>query len=276
MTALVFVASFALGVATALEWQAPRDSRRRMLVAMALLTVAIALVTSPELALVDGALVFALVLSSDRLGRDKLAEILTETWPEVLAETRERVVNIGESLPSALFGAASGFPADIALRFQKAHEDFTLQGDLGHAFAQSFSSLSDPATTEILATVVLVARDGATEAAHTLEVMAKDATRRRSLAREVKSRLAGARLARLFILAVPLALMLAGVAVSGGIAGYLTPTGYALCTLAVCTTAGCWAWSARYLTPLGSAPVKAVRIPSWFSDLYFGGRPWAS
>lgn len=218
----------------------------------------------------------ALVLSRDRLHRDKLTENLTEIWPDVLSEARARVVNIGESLSTALFGAASAFPAEIAKLFQSAQDDFSLTGDLSDAFAHSLASLDDPSSKEILATVVLVARDGATEAGRTLEIMVADATRRRSLAREVKSRLSGARLARIFILAVPVALMLAGIAISGGLAGYATRDGYALCALALCTVAGCWAWSARYLTPLTAPAKKTAHIPHWFGDLYFGGRPWAS
>ena len=65
--------------------------------------------------------------------------------------------------------------------------------------------------------------------------------------KDARSRQAGARFARLFVLAVPLGMALAGMSIGNGRDAYRSTPGQAIVLAALALVVGCWVWARQIM-----------------------------
>jgi len=111
------------------------------------------------------------------------------------------------------------------------------------------SLASDAITPDVARALAGLDNGSASEVQHGLATLVVELQAELDIAVELGAGLAGARLARLLVLSVPLVLGALGVALVGP-GAYATPLGERLVALALLTLLGCWLWASSLLVPL--------------------------
>ena len=109
------------------------------------------------------------------------------------------------------------------------------------------SELADPTCDATCETLLIAHEIGGTGVDRRLADLAEDRRNDLRYRKEVRSRQAGVRFARRFVLIVPFAMACAGLLIGEGRESYRTPTGQLLVVAAIGITALCWAWAGRML-----------------------------
>ena len=88
---------------------------------------------------------------------------------------------------------------------------------------------------------------GGSEIGRRLEALADDRTQDAQGRKDARSRQAGARFARRFVLFVPLGMALAGMSVGNGRSAYRTLTGQMFVLIGIALVVVCWLWAGRVM-----------------------------
>ena len=163
-------------------------------------------------------------------------------WPQMIEELRILTGSVGRSVPQALFEVGQRAPEVLRPAFATAQREWSLTGDFPSVVKILKQELAEPTADATLETL-LVAHEVGGDLDRRLADLAED--RRRDLLerRAARSAMAGARLARAFVVVVPLGMLLAGLSVGQGAAAYRTPDGGLLVGVAAAMVAVCWWWA---------------------------------
>lgn len=209
----------------------------------------IALVLAPWVA-VSAALATLATVVVDRTRTTRRVESEAQrAWPAVLDEISTRLVGFGDPLPDALFASTWALPRPLQHALSRAERLWRVSGDLQTAMQGVLDDVG-PASRDTLRTLARLAHRSSQEAADVVATLAARHREEAALATDLRARLAGARLARSFVVAVPGLLLAVGVVIGGGPAPYLTTFGATVLTIAILIVAGCWAWADHYLEQL--------------------------
>jgi tight adherence protein B len=166
-----------------------------------------------------------------------------ESWPRLIEELRMLTGSLGRSIPQALFEVGQRAPEDLRPAFAAAHREWLLSTDFARTIAVLKARLGD-ATTDAVCETLLVAHEvGGSEIDRRLEALAEDRRLDCQGRKDARSRQAGARFARRFVLVVPLGMAAAGMSVGDGRAAYRTATGQVLVLVGIAVVAACWLWA---------------------------------
>lgn len=178
---------------------------------------------------------------TDRRGRAQ------EAWPRMIEEIRVQTGSLGRSIPQALFDVGRRGPAELRPAFEAAQREWLLTTDLARTFAVLKDLLADP-TADMACETLLVAHEiGGADLDRRLEALAADRRQDVQGRKDARARQAGARFARLFVLAVPAGMALAGMSIGNGRAAYQSGPGQAAVLAALVMVVGCWAWAGRVM-----------------------------
>ena len=178
---------------------------------------------------------------ADRRRRDQ------EAWPRMIEEIRVQTGSLGRSIPQALFDVGRRGPAEMRPAFEAAHREWLLTTDLARTFAVLKDLLADP-TADMACETLLVAHEiGGADLDRRLEALAADRRQDVQGRKDARARQAGARFARLFVLAVPAGMALAGMSIGNGRAAYQSGPGQAAVLAALVMVLGCWTWAGRVM-----------------------------
>ncbi|MEZ5243913.1 MAG: hypothetical protein R2707_02360 [Acidimicrobiales bacterium] len=170
-----------------------------------------------------------------------------DAWPRMIEEIRVQTSSLGRSIPQALFEVGRRAPDELRPAFAAAQRQWLLTTDLSRTFAVLKERLADP-TADIACETLLVAHElGGTDLDHRLEALAEDRRQDVQGRKDARSRQAGARFARLFVLAVPAGMALAGTSIGNGRDAYRTSTGQMIVALSLALVIGCWVWAGRVM-----------------------------
>ncbi len=200
----------------------------------------------PAVAAGFGAL--AAPLATYRNRRSRLGEIARNAWPSLLEELRLEVGTLGRSVPAALLDVGRRAPTEpMRAAFSAAHREWLLSTDFARVVRMLQDRLADPTADTVLETLLVASEIGGTDIDQRLARLLADRQTDLRHRHEARSRQAGVRFARWFVLIVPFAMALVGLGIGDGRAAYREPTGQLVAGLAVTFVVGCWWWSAAIL-----------------------------
>lgn len=182
-----------------------------------------------------------------RARRSELRSTAHESWPRLLEELRIRVGSAGRSVPQALFEAGRGAPAALRPAFGAAHREWLLSTDFERTLAVLKRRAAD-ATADVACETLLVAHEvGGSDLDRRLRALIDDRSQEVQSRKDARSRQAGVRFARRFVLLVPCGMVLAGASIGTGRAAYSTAWGQSMAVLGILVVAACWIWAGLLL-----------------------------
>lgn len=193
------------------------------------------------------ALGLAVVGTRRRDARRELTAL--DAWHRWLSELALRVGTLGEALSEAFWVSVEPIPPDLALAIARARSHFRVARDFTAAIGLLGEQASDATTATVCRALATLDGLATHEVTRSLEALARDLDAQRAVAHELDARLAGARLARGLVLAVPALLVVVGMAIAGPSA-YATPLAERIEAVSLVTLLGCWLWASHLLVPV--------------------------
>lgn len=188
-----------------------------------------------------------LPVSSHRHRRRVARDQAHDAWPRMVEEIRIQTSSLGRSVPNALFAVGRRAPDALRPAFDAAHREWLLTTDFARAAQILGEQLADAAVDVTLETLVVAHDLGAIDLDARLAALAEDRRQDVQGRKDARSRLAGARFARRFVLAVPFGMAAAGMSIGSGRDAYRSPTGQLVVAIAVALVAVCWFWSGHVM-----------------------------
>jgi tight adherence protein B len=248
-----------------------RPARRRLgladwLVQAGLADVDVAqfVVVSGALALVGGAVGLALFggvlaasalgvclavtpLASYRVRRTQRRSTAQESWPRIIEDIRILTSSLGRSVPQALFEAGRRAPESLRPAFAAAQREWLLSTDFDRTVRVLKAGLADPTADAACETLLVAHEVGGTDLDRRLEALIEDRVIDVQGRKDARSKQAGVRFARRFVLLVPLGMALVGMSIGNGRAAYATPWGQTMVVVGITAVVACWVWAGRLL-----------------------------
>jgi tight adherence protein B len=198
-------------------------------------------------ALVLGACLGTAPLAAYRVRRQRRRSAAQEAWPRIIEEVRILTSSLGRSVPQAVFEAGRSAPESLRPAFAAAEREWLLSTDFERTVGVLKADLADP-TADAAAETLLVAHEvGGTDLDRRLDALIEDRVVDVQGRKDARSRQAGVRFARRFVLLVPLGMALVGMSIGDGRAAYATPWGQVMVAVGLLTIVACWAWAGRLL-----------------------------
>ena len=186
-------------------------------------------------------------VASYRRRRARRMAVAREAWPAMIEEIRLRTGSLGRSIPQALFEVGARGPVEMRPAFEAAHREWLLTTDFERTVEVLKDRLADP-TADVTCETLLVAHEiGGADLGRRLAALAEDRILDLQGRKDAKAKQAGARLARRFVVLVPIGMALAGMQVGEGRAAYSTPLGQVVALVAIALVAICWFWAGRIM-----------------------------
>lgn len=186
-------------------------------------------------------------LASYRVRREQRLARAHEAWPRMIEEIRLRTGSLGRSVPQALFEVGARGPEDLRPAFDAAHREWLLTTDFERTIAVLKDQLADP-TADVTCETLLVAHQvGGADLGWRLTALAEDRIADVQGRKDARAKQAGARLARTFVILVPLGMAAMGTQIGEGRAAYGTPHGQAIIVAAIALIVVCWVWAGRIM-----------------------------
>jgi len=198
-------------------------------------------------ALAVGAAAAGVPVASARVRRRERRAAAQEAWPRMIEEMRILTSSLGRSVPQALFEAGRRAPESLRPAFAAAQREWLLSTDFERTVAVLKAGLADP-TADAACETLLVAHDvGGTDLDRRLDALIEDRTLDVQGRKDARSKQAGVRFARRFVLLVPVGMALVGMTVGNGRAAYGTPWGQVMVAIGIACIVACWLWAGRLL-----------------------------
>jgi len=209
--------------------------------------VGLALFGGPLPALVLGGCLAAVPAASYRVRRVQRRAAAQESWPRIIEEIRILTSSLGRSVPQALFDAGARAPEGLRPAFAAAQREWLLSTDFERTVAVLKAGLADP-TADAASETLLVAHEvGGTDLDRRLEALIEDRVIDMQGRKDARSRQAGVRFARRFVLLVPVGMALVGMSIGNGRAAYATAWGQVMVAVGLAGIVVCWVWAGRLL-----------------------------
>ncbi len=182
-----------------------------------------------------------------RKRRHKRLQEAQEAWPRIIEEIRLLVTNSGKSIPAALFTAGARAPASLRFGFEAAEREWQLTTDFERAISVLKNALAHPTGDTIAETLLGAYAVGGVDLESRLRDLSNDRVADLTARKDARSKQAGARFARVFVLAVPVGMALMGLGIGRGRASYQTTTGQILVAIGVLVVISCWYWASSIM-----------------------------
>ncbi len=170
-----------------------------------------------------------------------------DAWPHMIEEIRVLTGAAGRSIPAALFEVGSRCPRELRPAFDAAEREWLLSTDFERTVGVLEELLVDPAADAVCETLLVAHEIGGADLDRRLAELAEDRRLDTMARKDARSKQAGVRFARRFVIIVPMGMALAGVSLGDGRAAYQTTWGQALVSIGIALMAACWAWSGQML-----------------------------
>ena len=195
----------------------------------------------PTLALGTFAATFP--VASYRVRRRTRIAVASEAWPRLIEEIRVQTGSLGRSIPQALLEVGLRGPAELRPAFEAAQREWLISTDFGRTVGVLKARLADPTADMVCETLLVAHEVGGSDVDRRLEALAQDRMQDCQGRKDARSRQAGARFARRFVLFVPFGMALAGMSVGDGRAAYRSATGQLLVLAGIALVVACWVWA---------------------------------
>jgi tight adherence protein B len=216
------------------------------LVALGML-VGLALFGGPLPALALGLCLGAVPLASYRVRRAQVRSESQQAWPRIIEEIRILTSSLGRSVPQALFEAGQRAPDTMRPAFVAAQREWLLSTDFERTVRLLKSGLADPTADAACETLLVAHEIGGSDLDRRLEALIDDRVIDVQGRKDARSKQAGVRFARRFVLFVPLGMALVGMSIGNGRDSYATPGGQVMVVVGIAAVVVCWVWAGRLL-----------------------------
>ncbi len=166
-----------------------------------------------------------------------------ESWPRMIEEIRILTSSLGRSIPQALFDIGRRGPEEMRPAFEAAHREWLISTDFDRTIAVLKSRLADPTADAACETLLVAHELGGGDLDRRLEALVEDRIQDTQGRKDARSRQAGVRFARRFVLVVPLGMSIVGLSVGNGREAYQTPFGQVAVVLGIGMVVLCWLWA---------------------------------
>jgi tight adherence protein B len=199
-------------------------------------------------ALLGGVLCSLAPIATYRSRRTVLREAARDAWPSLLEEIRLRAGSVGRSIPVATMEAGRKAPtAPMREAFDAANREWLLTTDFARATTVLKRQLADPTADAVCETLLVAHELGGNDVELRLAALIDDRRTDLRHRQEARSRQAGVRFARWFVLIVPFGMALVGLAIGDGRASYGSASGQLGVAMSIALTAACWIWAGRIM-----------------------------
>jgi tight adherence protein B len=209
--------------------------------------VGLALFARPLPALVLGVCLGATPLASYRVRRAQRRSAAQESWPRIIEEVRIRTSSLGRSVPQALFEAGERAPESLRPAFVAAQLEWLLSTDFERTVGVLKAGLANPTADAACETLLVAHEVGGSDLDRRLEALIDDRVIDVQGRKDARSKQAGVRFARRFVLLVPVGMALVGMSIGNGRAAYATPWGQTMVVVGIAAVVACWVWAGRLL-----------------------------
>ena len=170
-----------------------------------------------------------------------------DAWPHMIEEIRVLTGAAGRSIPQALLEVGLRGPVELRSAFVTAQREWVLSTDFERTVAVIRDLLADPTADATCETLLVAHEVGGADLDRRLAELAEDRRVDNLGRKDARSKQAGVRFARRFVIAVPFGMAVAGMSLGDGRAAYQTPSGQLLVAVGLALVAACWAWSGSML-----------------------------
>jgi tight adherence protein B len=198
-------------------------------------------------ALVLGAVAATIPIISARSRRRSRRELAREAWPRMIEEIRLQAVTLGRSVPQALLHVGMQGPEEMRPAFAAAQREWLISTDFDRTLNVLKAQLADPTADAVCETLLIAHEVGGTDVDRRLRALIDDRIQDLQGRKDARSKQAGVRFARFFVLIVPFGMALVGLAIGDGRAAYQTPGGQLAILAAFGLMGLCWAWAGQLL-----------------------------
>ncbi len=197
--------------------------------------------------LASGASAAAVPVLSAQHRRTRRLEQARDVWPRMIEELRIQAVSLGRSIPQALFTVGRRAPEEMRPAFATAHREWLISTDFDRTLGVLKANLADPTADAVCETLLIAHEVGGTDVDMRLSALIEDRILDLQGRKDARSKQAGARFARNFVLIVPLGMALVGQSIGPGSSAYRSPGAQIAVVVAVAMIGGCWAWAGRLM-----------------------------
>lgn len=198
-------------------------------------------------AVAGGVAAVTVPVTSARSRRRVRQELAREAWPRMIEEIRLQAVTLGRSIPQALLTVGLRGPEDLRSAFEAAQREWLISSDLDRTLDVLKSQLADPTADAVCETLLIAHEIGGTGVDRRLRGLMEDRLQDLQGRKDARSKQAGVRFARYFVLLVPLGMGVVGLGIGDGRAAYGSASGQLLIMVAFGLVAVCWLWAGRLL-----------------------------
>jgi tight adherence protein B len=194
-----------------------------------------------------GAVAATVPIASARSRRRARRDLAREAWPRMIEEIRLQAVSLGRSVPQALLNVGMRGPSEMRPAFAAAQREWLISTDFGRTLNVLKAQLADPTADAVCETLLIAHEVGGTDVDRRLRALIDDRIQDLQGRKDARSKQAGVRFARLFVLIVPVGMAMAGLAIGEGRAAYATAQGQLMILIAFALMAVCWVWAGHLL-----------------------------
>jgi len=196
---------------------------------------------------IAGAFAASFPVASYRGRRERRFAQAREAWPRMIEEMRLLTGSLGRAVPQALFEVGRRAPEEMHPAFAAAHREWLISTDFGRTIGVLKHGLADPTADATCETLLVANEVGGSDLDRRLAALGEDRVQDLQGRKDARSRQAGVRFARRFVLLVPLGMALAGLSIGNGRQAYQTATGQLGVSFGLLMIAVCWVWAGRLL-----------------------------
>jgi len=186
-------------------------------------------------------------VASARARRRARRDLAREAWPRMIEEIRLQAVSLGRSIPQALLGVGLRGPEELRPAFVAAQREWLISTDFERTLNVIKAQLADPTADAVCETLLIAHEIGGTDVDQRLRALIEDRIEDLQGRKDARSKQAGVRFARFFVLIVPFGMALVGLLIGDGRAAYETATGQLAVLGAFGLMALCWIWAGQLL-----------------------------
>jgi tight adherence protein B len=199
----------------------------------------------PGMAVAAGAM--WLPVGSARARRARRRDQAREAWHRMIEEIRLQAVSLGRSIPQALFTVGARGPEELRPAFSAARREWLISTDFDRTLDVLKARLADPTADVVCETLLIAHEIGGSDVDRRLRALVDDRIEDLQGRKDARSKQAGARFARAFVLVVPLGMAAVGLTIGQGRAAYQTGLGQLAVLAAFAMIAGCWVWAGQLM-----------------------------
>lgn len=187
-------------------------------------------------------------------------------WPILLDQTRSAMISSRRALQYVIFNQTYIGSQFLNELIQFGKKEFETSGSLENSLMKILEKAHDPCTSEVCYSLIESSGSSTNQAESQLNSIISSISARNELAEESDSKLAGVKMARLFIILIPAGMALVGLAFSGSASVFETHSALAQELAAFLILITCWLAS-NLLMKFPKWPVRVAKFLGPESEL---------